>query len=79
MKYKYESGFRIASKWPKFGKMTMTSQFSDITSLSNCFVPLVKFSYWSKFHVNITSNSGVMTIFFYEVLTRNLGIGNTLP
>ena len=39
---------------------------------------LVKFSYWSKFHVNIMSSSGVMTIFIYKGLTGNLEIGNTL-
>ena len=38
---------------------------------------LVKFSYWSKFHVNIITCSGVMTISFYKGLTRNLEIGNT--
>ena len=27
----------------------------------NCFVSLVKFSYWSKFHVNIITSSGVIT------------------
>ena len=27
-----------------------------------CCVSLVKFSYWSKFHVNIMTSSGVMTI-----------------
>ena len=42
-----------------------------------CFVSLVKFSYWSKFHVNIITGSGIMTIFFYKGLTRNLEIGNT--
>ena len=42
-----------------------------------CFVSLVKFSYWSKFHFNIITGSGVMTIFFYKVLTRNPEIGNT--
>ena len=36
-----------------------------------CFVSLVKFSYWSKFHVNIITGSGIMTIFFYKGLTRN--------
>ena len=36
-----------------------------------CFVFLVKFSYWSKFHVNIITGSGVMTIFFCKGLTRN--------
>ena len=42
-----------------------------------CFVSLVKFSYWSKFHVNIITGSGVMTISFYKELTRNPENGNT--
>ena len=37
---------------------------------------LVKFSYWSKFHVNIITGSGIKTIFF-KGLTRNPEIGNT--
>ena len=32
-----EFSFRIAPNWPKIGKMTMTSQFADITSSSNFF------------------------------------------
>ena len=36
------------------------------------------FSYWSKFHINIITGSGVITIFVYKILTRNLEIGNTL-
>ena len=43
-----------------------------------CSVFLVKFSYWSKFHVNIITGSGVMAIFFYQGLTRNLEMGNTI-
>ena len=39
------------------------------------FVFLVMFSYWSKFHVNTITGSGVMTIFFYKGLTRNPEIG----
>ena len=39
---------------------------------------LVKFSYWSTFHVNIITGSGVMTISFYQGLTRNPEIGNNL-
>ena len=42
-----------------------------------CFVSLVRFSYWSKFHVNIITGSGVMTVLFYKGLTRNPEIGNT--
>ena len=40
------------------------------------FFSLVKFSYWSKFHVNIITGSGVMTISFYTGLTRNPENGN---
>ena len=38
---------------------------------------LVKFSYWSKFHGNMISGSGVLTISFNKGLTRNTEIGNT--
>ena len=58
----------------------MTSQFADMTSLSLFWrdrVFLVKFSYWSKFHVNIVTVSEVTTIFVYKGLIRNPEIGNT--
>ena len=42
-----------------------------------CFGSLVKFSYWSKFHVNNITGSGIMTIFFYKGLIRNPEIRNT--
>ena len=42
-----------------------------------CFVFLVKFSYWSKLHVNIITGLWIMTIFFYKGLTRNPKMENT--
>ena len=42
-----------------------------------CGVSLVKFSDWSKFHVNIMTGSGFMTVFVYKGLTRNLEIEST--
>ena len=42
-----------------------------------CYVSLVKFSYWSKFHVNTITGSEIMTIFFYKRLTRSPEIWNT--
>ena len=42
-----------------------------------CFVFLVKFSYWFKFHIKIITGSGIMSVFFYKGLTRNPEIGNT--
>ena len=61
----------------------MTSQFSEMMSSFAdavywlCFVFLVNLSYWPNFHVNIITGSGVVTIFFYKGLTRNLENGNT--
>ena len=49
-----------------------------VNFFGGCFVSLVKFSYWSKFHVNIITGSRIMAILFYKGLTRNLEIGNTL-
>ena len=87
-----ESLFRIAPNWPKIEKMTMTSKFSDMMSslwffffFWRCFISLVKFSNWSKFHVNMKLGSGSgfvlvlnLSVFFYKGLTRNLEIGNNL-
>ena len=42
-----------------------------------CFIFLVKFSYCSTFHVNITTGSGITTILIYKGFTRNREIGNT--
>ena len=61
--------------------MTMTSTIFGhdvkVTFFWRWFVSTVRFSYWSKFHVNIITGSGIMTIFFYKGLTRNPEIGNT--
>ena len=62
-----DSGLRTAPNWPKIRKMTMTSQFSDMTLTSTFwrfFVSLVKFSYWSNFHVNIVTGSRLWQFFF---------------
>ena len=56
------------------------SNFGDMTSLFNFHVIcvfLVKFSYWSKFHVNIITGSRNMAVLLYKGLTRNLKIRNT--
>ena len=41
------------------------------------FISLVKFSYCSKFYVNIMTGFKNISIFFYKELTRNLEIRNT--
>ena len=57
----------------------MTSQICHMTSCQffwRYFLSPIKFRHWSKFHVNIITGSGVMTIFFYKGLTRNSEMEN---
>ena len=65
-------------KNPKNGNViTIFRHDVNIKFFWRCFVCLVNFSYWSKFHVNIMTGSGIMKIFLYKGLTRNPKIGNT--
>ena len=38
---------------------------------------LFEYYYWPKFYLNIIDDSGVITIYFYNGLTRNPEIENT--
>ena len=76
-----ESNFRISHRL-----VINRKNDSDVTIFEHdviakflwrCFVFLVTFSYWWKFHVSIITGSGVMTIYFYKGLTRNPENGNT--
>ena len=62
-------------------KMAMMSKFAGNIGIFKyfwrCFVSVVKFSYWFKFHVSIITGSAVMTIFFYKGLARILEIEST--
>ena len=72
------SGLLQTGKNPKNDNDITTSRHDiNVNFFWRWFVSLVKFSYWSKFHVNIITGSGIMTIFFYKGLTRNPEIGNT--
>ena len=53
--------------------MVMTSKLC----CKRCFVLLVTFSYWSRFHVNVITSSGAMTVFFHKWLTRIPAIWNS--
>ena len=73
--------FSYCSKLAKNPKndndVTIFGYEGNVKFFWRCFVSLVKFSYWFKFHVNIITGSGIMIIFFYKGLTRNPEIGNT--
>ena len=76
-----ESGYWMATSWPKIRKETRTWPFINIDVIVNffwrCRVFLVKFSYWPKFHINMMTSPWVMTIFVYKGLARNPEIENT--
>ena len=59
--------------------ITIFSHDAIVNFIWCCRVSFVKFSYWSRFHVNIIIDSRVLTIFLYKGLTRNQEIGNTPP
>ena len=72
------SGCSKLAKTPKNDSDVTIFQHGVIVKIfRRCFVSLVKFSYCSKFHVNIITGSRIVTIFFYKGLTRNLETGNT--
>ena len=61
-----ESRFRITINQPSIEKMMMTSIYRYdviVKTFWRCLVSVVMLSYWSKFHVNFITGSGVMTIF----------------
>ena len=77
----YTSVIRIPSKLTINRKndndVTMCRYDVIVKLFWRCFVSLVKFSYCFKFHINIITGSGVMTISFYKGLTKNLEIGHS--
>ena len=68
---------KLAKNLENDNDTTISQHDVNIQFFWHYFVSLVKFSYWSKFCVNIITSSGIMTISFYKVLTRNLKIRNT--
>ena len=79
----YSSGIRIpgCSKLAinhKYHNGVTTYRYDIIVKIFWLFLVFsVRFCYWSKFHVNINTDSGVMTIFFCKGLTINPEIRNT--
>ena len=72
-----ESGLQIGHKLEKWQWLHSLLTWRHRQFFWRCFVSLVRFSYWSKFYVNIITGSGVGTIFFYKWLTRNPETENT--
>ena len=62
-------GWKLAINQKKDSDSKICRHDVIIKFFSRCRAFLVKFSYWSKFHVNIITGSGVMTIFVYKGLT----------
>ena len=64
-------GCKLAINWEKDNDIIICRHHVIVNFFWACRVSFVKFSYWSKFHVNIMADSGVMTVFVYKRLTRN--------
>ena len=71
------SGCKLAINQKKDNGITICWHDVIITFFWRWCVCLVNFSYWSKFQVNIMTDSRVLTIYFYKGLTRKPEIGNT--
>ena len=67
---------KLTINWKNDNDVTICWRDIIVTFFWRSLVSFVKFNYWSKIHVNIITGSGVMTIFFYMGLTRNLEIKN---
>ena len=70
-------GSKLAKNPKNDNGVTIYRHDINVKFFWRCFVSPVKLSNSSKFHVNIITGSGIMTIFFYKGLTRNLEMGNT--
>ena len=67
----------MAIKWQNDSEVTIFWHDVIVKFFWCCFISLVKFSYLSKFHVDIITGSRVTTISFYKGLTRNPETENT--
>ena len=75
-----ESGFHIAPNWPQIGKLTMMSQFGDMTSSPNFFdVAVFLLSSWVTGPNFMSISLLVLELwqFFFISDSRNLEIGST--
>ena len=55
---------KLVTNWKNDNDVTICLHEVIVKILSRCFLFLVKFSYWSYFHLDIMTGSGVMTINF---------------
>ena len=67
---------KLAKNLKNDNDVTIFRQDINVKFFWRCFVSYVMFSYWSKFHVNFITGSGIMKIFVYKGLTRNPEIRN---
>ena len=68
---------KLSINWTNDNDITIFWHEVTVKFFWRCFDSLMKFSYGSKFHVNIITGSGVTTIPFYKGLTGNPEIRNT--
>ena len=67
---------KLAINWKNDNYAIFYGRGVNVNFFWRCRVFLVNVIYWSKFHVNTSTGSGVMTIFVYKGLIRSPEIGN---
>ena len=69
---------KLVISWKIINGVTIRQNGVSAKNFQSFYVFLNRVSYWSKFHVNIITSSGVSTVFMYEEFSRNPEIENNL-
>ena len=77
MKIRLPDCSQMAINWKNDKSVIICRHDVIVNFIWPCFVSIVNFIHWSKFHVSIITGSGVMAIFIYKALIRNPEIENT--
>ena len=67
---------KLAKNLKNDNDATIFRHYGNVNFFRRRFFSVVKFSSWSRFHVNIITASEIMAVLFYKGLTRNPEIGN---
>ena len=70
----YNSSLPVIFSGSSIDFLILSPTVVNVNFFWRCFVSLMKFSYWYKFHVNIITGSGVLTIFFCTIFYQKSGI-----
>ena len=74
--FQYQGSLNFADVRENDNEVTICLHEVIVIIFRRCFIALVKFGCWTKFHVNIFTGYGVRVIYFHKGQTRNPEIRN---